>query len=71
MDFLSHPMTDFREAAVELARTDRVLKQSSQNRFAKIGHLLQMSTTGCPRVFPWVSVNVQAGHRAEVQGSAP
>lgn len=50
VDFLSHPMIDFREATAELARTDRVLKQSSQNRFVKIDHLLQMSTTGCPRV---------------------
>lgn len=49
MDFLSHPMIGFREAAAELARKDRVLKQSSQDRFAKTDHLLQMSTTGRPR----------------------
>lgn len=51
VDFLSHPIADFREAAAELARKDRVLKQSSQNRFTIIGNLLQMSTAGCPASF--------------------
>ena len=39
---LSHPMSDCREAAAELARRIRVLRQSSQDRFVKIAHLLQM-----------------------------
>lgn len=39
---LSHPMSDCREAAAELARKNRVLRKSSQDRFAKIAHLLQM-----------------------------
>ena len=35
-------MSDCREAAAELARKNSALRQSSQNRFATIAHLLQM-----------------------------
>lgn len=39
----SHPSGNSREAAAELARTDRALRQSSQNRFARIPALLPKS----------------------------
>ena len=39
---LSHPTHSSRDAAVELARIERALKQSSQNRIALTVSLLEM-----------------------------